>query len=94
MLTLLAAALLGAEPNIFLDGRVQLIGESRSRYEDRSSVAFGAARDYDVALLRQRLGFSYKPNADIEIRVIGQDTRAPLYGPNAPQLTARWGRPV
>ena len=80
----LAAALCGQEPNIFFEGRVQLIGESRIRYEDRSNVAFGTAKDYDVALLRHRLGFSYKPNADIEVRVIGQDTRAPLYGPNAP----------
>src|SRR5687767_12934395 len=69
---------------MFFDGRVHLIGESRIRYEDRSNVAFGTAADYDVALLRQRLGFSYKPNADVEIRVIGQDTRAPLYGRNAP----------
>jgi hypothetical protein len=84
VLTLLAAAVRGAEPNIFFDGRLQLIGESRIRYEDRSHVGFGTAADYDVALLRQRLGFSYKPTSDIEIRVIGQDTRAPLYGPNAP----------
>ena len=84
MSTLLAAALPGAEPNMFLDGRVQLIGESRIRYEDRANVGFGIAPDYNVALLRQRLGFSYKPNDAIEVRVIGQDTRAPLYGPNAP----------
>lgn len=84
VLTVVAASLGGAEPNVFFDGRVQLIGESRIRYEDRFNVGFGTARDYDVALLRQRLGFSYKPNADIEIRVIGQDTRAPLYGTKAP----------
>lgn len=84
LFTLLAAALRGAEPNMFLDGRVQLIGESRIRFEDRINVGFGTTPDYDVALLRQRLGFSYKPNDDIEVRVIGQDTRAPLYGPNAP----------
>ncbi|MFN0100743.1 MAG: alginate export family protein [Bryobacteraceae bacterium] len=84
MLTLLAGGLSGAEPNMFLNGRVQLIGETRIRYEDRINVAFGTAPDYDVALLRQRLGFAFKPNADVEIRVIGQDTRAPLYGPNAP----------
>ena len=84
MSTLLAAAMPGAEPNMFLDGRVQLIGESRIRYEDRVNVGFGIAPDYNVALLRQRLGFSYKPNDAIEVRVIAQDTRAPLYGPNAP----------
>ncbi len=82
--TLFAAALAAAEPNVFFDGRLQLIGETRIRYEDRRSVAFGTARDYDVALLRQRLGFLYRPSADVEIRVVGQDTRAPLYGPNAP----------
>jgi len=86
LLTILAAALPGAEPNIFFNGRLQLIGESRIRYEGRYHVGFGTAADYDVALLRQRLGFSYKPNTDIEIRVIGQDTRAPLYGPNAPSF--------
>lgn len=84
LLTLFAAALPGGEPNIFFDGRLTLLGETRIRYEDRNQVGFGTARDYDVALLRQRLGFSYKPNANVEIRVIGQDTRAPLYGPNAP----------
>jgi hypothetical protein len=84
LLTFLAVALRGQEPNIFFDGRVQLVGESRIRYEDRSNVAFGTTKDYDVALLRQRIGFSYKPNADIEVRVVGQDTRAPLYGPGAP----------
>lgn len=84
LLTFLAVALPGQEPNVFFDGRVQIVGESRIRYEDRSNVAFGTAKDYDVALLRQRIGFSYKPNADIEVRVIGQDTRAPLYGPGAP----------
>jgi hypothetical protein len=84
LLAILAATLCGQEPNIFFDGRVQLIGESRIRYEDRSNVAFGTAKDYDVALLRQRIGFSYKPSADVEVRVIGQDTRAPLYGPGAP----------
>jgi hypothetical protein len=84
LLTLLAALLRGGEPNIFFDGRLLLIGESRLRFEDRAAVAFGTARDYDVALLRHRLGFSFKPNSDVEIRVIGQDTRAPLYGPNAP----------
>ncbi|HEU0123523.1 MAG TPA: alginate export family protein [Bryobacteraceae bacterium] len=84
-LGLLAAVIAnGEEPNVFFDGRLFLIGESRIRYEDRANVAFGAARDYDVALLRQRLGFSFRPNADVEIRVVGQDTRAPLYGPNAP----------
>jgi hypothetical protein len=80
----LAAALRGQEPNIFFEGRVQLIGESRIRYEDRSNVAFGTAKNYEVALLRHRIGFAYKPNDDIEVRIIGQDTRAPLYGPNAP----------
>jgi hypothetical protein len=84
ILTLLAAALAGGEPNFFFDGRVQLLGETRVRYENRRQNAFGAARDFDVALLRQRLGFAYRPNADVEIRVIGQDTRAPLYGRGAP----------
>lgn len=83
-LVLLATGMRGEEPNIFFDGRLQLIGETRIRYEDRVHFGFGAGRDYDVALLRQRLGFAYKPNADVEIRVIGQDTRAPLYGPGAP----------
>jgi len=81
---LLAAALTAAEPNVFFDGKLFLLGETRVRYEDRSNVSFGTAPDYDVALLRQRLGFSFRPNADVEVRVIGQDTRAPLYGPNAP----------
>ena len=85
-MTLLAGVLSGEEPNIFFNGRLQMIGESRIRYEDRDRVAFGTAREYDVALLRQRLGFAYKPNSDIEIRVIGQDTRAPLYGVNAPSF--------
>lgn len=84
VLVLLAATAAGEEPNMFFNGRVQLLGESRIRYEDRDRVAFGTASDYDVALLRQRLGFAYRPNSDVEIRVIGQDTRAPLYGPNAP----------
>ena len=83
-LLFLAAGLCGQEPNIFFEGRLQLIGESRVRYENRNNVQFGLAKDYDVALLRHRLGFSYKPNADVEVRVIGQDTRAPLYGPGAP----------
>lgn len=84
MLPLLALALAGEEPNIFLEGKLQLIGESRVRYENRRQNAFGASADFDVALLRQRMGFSFRPNSDVEIRVIGQDTRAPLYGPNAP----------
>jgi hypothetical protein len=78
------AMLCAAEPNMFLNGKLQLIGESRLRYEDRLNAAFGMARDYDVALLRQRLGFAWRPNENVEIRAVGQDTRAPLYGPNAP----------
>lgn len=84
LLLILAAAMRGEEPNVFLDGKLTLLGESRIRYEDRDRVAFGTAKDYDVAILRQRLGFSYKPTEDVEVRVIGQDARAPLYGPNAP----------
>ncbi|MBI2688723.1 MAG: alginate export family protein [Acidobacteria bacterium] len=84
LVAILAAILPAAEPNIFFDGRLTLVGESRLRYEDRGGVAFGTARDYDVALLRQRLGFSYRPSGDVEVRVIGQDARAPLYGTNAP----------
>lgn len=84
VLVLLAAALQGGEPNVFFDGRLFLLGESRIRYEHRSNNGFGASPDYDVALLRQRLGFAWRPNSDVEVRVVGQDTRAPLYGPNAP----------
>lgn len=79
-----AVCLAAAEPNVLLNGRLWLIGESRIRYEDRRNTAFGQSPDYDVALLRQRIGFAWRASDIVDIRVIGQDTRAPLYGPNAP----------
>ncbi|MBM3765262.1 MAG: hypothetical protein FJW32_07705 [Acidobacteria bacterium] len=69
---------------MLFDGKLTLIGESRVRIETRQNVSFGASADYEVALQRQRLGFVYKPTPDVDIRVVGQDTRAPLFGHNAP----------
>ncbi|MBM3783024.1 MAG: hypothetical protein FJW30_01625 [Acidobacteria bacterium] len=69
---------------MLFDGKLQLVGESRIRFERRVHNGFGASRDFDVALQRQRVGFVYKPSNTFEIKVVGQDTRAPLYGTGAP----------
>lgn len=84
LVPVIALAAAAAEPGVLFDGKLRLIGETRIRYEDRSKVNFGAGRDYNVAILRQRAGFSFKPSKGVEFRVVGQDTRAPLFGHNAP----------
>jgi len=58
--------------------------EFRSRYESRTGVRFGSEPDKTTALVRTRVGLSYRPARWLRVSAMVQDSRAPFYGPNAP----------
>lgn len=60
------------------------MAESRVRYESRSGLNFGRDVDTSAAILRQRLGLSWRPSEWVKISAMAQDCRAPLYGRPAP----------
>lgn len=57
--------------------------EQRTRYEERWGLGFGRDGDEGYALLRTRLGLSYRPTAWLKVSAMAQDSRAPGYR-NAP----------
>lgn len=69
----------GARP-----GKLKLSFEQRGRYEDRNGNAFGKAPDVATGLFRTRLGLTYTPVPWLKLSGMVQDSRAPWYGPNAP----------
>ena len=68
----------------FSESKLKLSFEFRGMYEERTGNAFGKAVDIDTALLRTRLGLSYTPFRWLKFSAMGQDSRAPFYGSNAP----------
>lgn len=65
-------------------GKLRISVEFRTRYENRGGVNFGADPDQTPALIRTRFGMSYQPFSWLRITGMAQDSRAPLWGPNAP----------
>ncbi len=65
-------------------GKLLVRAEIRSRYDARQGVAFGSGPDVDAILVRGRLGLTYTPVSWFRVAGTAQDSRAPLYGPNAP----------
>lgn len=74
----------GKQLNLALGGRtknrVQLSGEVRQRFEDRTGIAFGRDRDLAADYLRFRLGATVRPASWIKISGMLQDARAAAYG--------------
>ncbi|PWT98186.1 MAG: hypothetical protein C5B51_29810 [Terriglobia bacterium] len=66
------------------EGMVRLSFEQRGRYETRSGQNFGKDPDLSVGLIRTRLGVRVKPAPWIVFSAMAQDSRAPWYGPKAP----------
>jgi hypothetical protein len=60
------------------------LAESRIRYESRNGMNFGREVDTSTAILRQRLGLTWRPSEWVKISAMAQDCRAPLYGRPAP----------
>ena len=66
------------------DNKLKLTFEQRGRYEEHTGNTFG--KDVDVAsgLYRTRLGLTYTPLPWLRFSGMAQDSRAPWYGPGAP----------
>lgn len=64
--------------------RFQLRFELKQRAENRTGPVFGRDRDLAADFVRTRIGFTVKPVSWVKASVLGQDTRAPFYGPGAP----------
>jgi hypothetical protein len=79
-----AAALLGSASG----GKLKLNIEWRVRYESRTGNSFGAAPDIATGLMRTRVSLTWLPAPWLKVSGAMQDSRAPGYGPNAPN-TAR-----
>ncbi|HVU46396.1 MAG TPA: alginate export family protein [Terracidiphilus sp.] len=58
--------------------------EERTRWEERYGVSFGKAVNQQDMLSRVRIGMAYKATPWLTISGMGQDARAPFYGPDAP----------
>jgi hypothetical protein len=66
------------------EGKVQLVFEFRSRFENRPGQAFGLDRDLAADFTRVRAGVSYRPARWLRLVGVAMDARAPLWGPRAP----------
>ncbi|MBL8291148.1 MAG: alginate export family protein [Bryobacterales bacterium] len=60
--------------------RIQLSGEVRQRFEDRTGIAFGRDRDLAADYVRSRLGATWRPAAWVKVSGMMQDARAAGYG--------------
>jgi hypothetical protein len=67
-----------------LHDKLRLSFEQRTRYESRTGTSFGAKPGIDTGLVRTRLGLSFTPVQWLMLSGMVQDSRAPWYGPNAP----------
>jgi hypothetical protein len=65
-------------------GQLSVHLEERTRWEERYGNGFGIAKDQQDMLSRIRIGMDYQPRKWFTISGMGQDARAPWYGPNAP----------
>jgi hypothetical protein len=66
------------------DGKFSFHMEERTRWEERYGNNFGLAKNQQDMLSRIRIGAEYLPTKWLSISGMGQDARAPWYGPNAP----------
>lgn len=64
--------------------KVSLHLEERTRWEERYGNNFGAAKNQQDMLSRIRIGADYQPVKWFSISGMGQDARAPWFGPGAP----------
>lgn len=65
-------------------GKLKLSFEQRVRYETREGVSFGRDPDLTTGLARSRFGLTWKAAKWLKLSAMAQDSRAPWYGPNAP----------
>lgn len=65
------------------DKKVKFGLEFRTRFESRDGVTFGKDHNKATDLLRTRASMTYKPTKWFVVSGMMQDSRAPLYGPNA-----------
>lgn len=63
--------------------KLKLGVEMRTRYEQRDGIRFGARHDKNTAYTRLRAGMSYLPAPWIKFSGMMNDSRAPLFGPDA-----------
>src|SRR5437764_129337 len=66
------------------DGKFSIHLEERTRWEERYGNNFGFAKNQQDMLFRIRIGADFQPTKWLSITGMGQDARAPGYGPNAP----------
>ena len=66
------------------DNKLKLTFEQRGRYEDHTGNTFGKDVDVATGLFRTRLGLNYTPVSWLKFSGMVQDSRAPWYGPGAP----------
>jgi len=60
--------------------RLQLSGEVRQRFENRTGIAFGRDRDLAADYVRSRLGATWRPAGWVKVSGMMQDARAAGYG--------------
>ncbi|MDQ6676956.1 MAG: alginate export family protein [Acidobacteriota bacterium] len=65
-------------------GRLKLSFEFRAREEARTGNNFGRSPNLENALTRTRIGAFFKATNWLAVSAMGQDARAPFYGPGAP----------
>jgi hypothetical protein len=65
-------------------GQLSVHVEERTRWEEKYGVSFGKAVNQQDMLSRVRIGMTYQPRPWLTLSGMGQDARAPFYGPNAP----------
>lgn len=58
--------------------------EERTRWEERFGNSFGSAKNQQDMLSRERIGMDWRPEKWFLVSGMGQDARAPWYGPKAP----------
>ncbi|MBI4874301.1 MAG: alginate export family protein [Acidobacteria bacterium] len=82
LFAVLGPAILAAQFPDF--GPVRLSFEQRERYESREGMNFGRDPDLFTGLARTRFGVTWKAAGWLKLSAMAQDSRAPWYGPNAP----------
>lgn len=65
-------------------GKWKISFEFRTRYEAREGTGAGKEPEVDAILVRSRLALSYTPVSWLKLSGMVQDSRAPLFGANAP----------
>jgi hypothetical protein len=65
-------------------GKVSVSVEERTRWEEKYGNNFGKDKNQQDMLSRLRIGMTYQPVKWFTVSGLGQDGRAPFYGPGAP----------